>query len=121
VTTCIFCEIASRTQSATVVHESPHFICFLPLVQEVPGHTLIASKAHYESISDAPSNLGEDLMQVCKRLQAHYMQSSGAPDFNLLSANGVAAQQSVLHLHLHFLPRRHGDGVDAWPVLSAVL
>ena len=32
------------------------------------------------------------------------------PDgLNLLQCNGPAAAQSVMHFHIHVLPRRHGD------------
>jgi len=38
------------------------------------------------------------------------------PDgLNVVMANGEAAGQSVFHLHVHLIPRHHGDGVrDPW-------
>ena len=118
--TCIFCAIAKREQPAIVVQESAAFICFLPLVQEVPGHTIIASKSHYQSMLDAPATIGGDLIVVCQHLANHRRQASNAASFNLLNANGAAAQQSVMHLHFHFLPRHASDGINAWPVLPGV-
>jgi histidine triad (HIT) family protein len=115
--TCVFCAIAASEQPAVVIHESVAFICFLPLEQEVPGHTIIASKSHYQSLLDAPTNVGGDLIEVCHHLANHYRQTSSAAAFNLLNANGAAAQQSVMHLHFHFLPRHSSDGINAWPVL----
>ncbi|TDL94303.1 HIT domain-containing protein [Macrococcus brunensis] len=34
---------------------------------------------------------------------------------DLLNANGVAADQSVSHFHIHLIPRKNNDGIDAWP------
>jgi len=114
---CAFCAIAAREQPAIVIHESGAFICFLPLEQEVPGHTIIASKAHHQSMLDAPASIGGDFIGVCQYLANHYRQTRDAVAFNLLNANGVAAHQSVMHLHFHFFPRHSNDGIDAWPVL----
>ncbi|MEO7252669.1 MAG: HIT domain-containing protein [Casimicrobium sp.] len=118
--TCVFCSIVAREESAVVVHESAEFICFLPLLREVPGHTIIASKSHYESMLDAPTSVGSDFVGACQHLANYYRQSSNAVAFNLLSANDDAAQQSVMHWHFHFLPRHSNDSISAWPSLSGV-
>ena len=34
---------------------------------------------------------------------------------NLLNASDESAGQSVPHFHIHIIPRKSGDGVDAWP------
>lgn len=34
---------------------------------------------------------------------------------NLLNASDESAGQSVPHFHIHIIPRRKNDGVDAWP------
>ena len=114
---CIFCAITAGVQPAKVVLDNVDFLCFLPLDQEVPGHTLIVSKAHYASLLDAPPHIGTSLIEVCQSLVQIYSNSMGATSFNLLSANGADAQQSVWHLHLHFLPRKPMDAINAWPQL----
>jgi histidine triad (HIT) family protein len=114
---CVFCAIVSQQQRAPVLCESEQFVCFAPLIEEVPGHTIIATKAHYQSMLDAPASLGSDLFIICKKLADHFKTASGAQGFNLLNANESVAQQSVMHLHFHFLPRHSDDAIDAWPVL----
>lgn len=114
---CPFCRIAAGRQVAEVVLQSASFICFAPLVREVPGHTVIASKQHFEHLLEAPGALGAELIEICRELACYHRSTMGAPAFNLLSANGVEAQQSVPHLHFHYLPRRKDDGIDAWPLL----
>jgi histidine triad (HIT) family protein len=34
---------------------------------------------------------------------------------NLITSAGEAAEQSVLHLHLHLVPRWSDDELDIWP------
>ena len=48
----------------------------------------------------------------------HYVNRCGFDGVNVLRASGKSAQQSVPHLHFHILPRREGDGVNAWPRLG---
>ena len=32
-----------------------------------------------------------------------------------MNAGGESAGQSVPHFHVHVIPRKSGDGIDAWP------
>lgn len=117
---CPFCRIAAGRQAAEVVLQSPSLICFAPLVREVPGHTVIASKQHFENLLKAPAALGAELVEICREVARYHCSTMSAAAFNLLMANGAEAQQSVPHLHFHYLPRRKDDGIDAWPLLSGV-
>ena len=42
-------------------------------------------------------------------------EALGCDGINLLQNNGPAAGQTVFHLHIHIIPRKSGDGIDAWP------
>lgn len=33
----------------------------------------------------------------------------------LLNASGESADQSVPHFHIHIIPRKRNDNIDAWP------
>jgi histidine triad (HIT) family protein len=113
---CPFCAIIAGRQPSTPVFENEDFVCFHPLYQEVPGHTLVVSRCHYSSFLDAPFAIGASLIHVFNELANVH----GVASYNILNANGADAQQSVMHLHLHFLPRRNNDGINAWPELYRV-
>ncbi|MGM4986492.1 HIT family protein [Rhizobium sp. 11_C7_N12_5] len=117
---CIFCRISGKQSPAYVVHESPNFICFFPIKPDVYGHTLIASKAHYRDLRDCPPELGQDFFGSVQFMFMLYGERLGATGFNLLNANGKSAEQSIDHLHFHFLPRFAEDGLNAWPVLPPI-
>ncbi|WP_297573408.1 HIT family protein [uncultured Deefgea sp.] len=112
---CPFCKIAADLADANVIYQNTEFFCISPLQQEVIGHTLIVSRQHYTSLLDAPPEIGVALIEACQSLAKQFNEALEATGFNILNANEVAAQQSVAHLHLHFLPRRFNDDINAWP------
>ena len=49
---------------------------------------------------------------------SNFLVTKGSVDgVNSLHASGLAAQQSVARFHLHLIPRRLSDGLNAWPTL----
>lgn len=42
----------------------------------------------------------------------------GYEGVNLLHASGESADQSVPHFHMHIIPRKAKDGIEAWPNFS---
>ena len=62
----------------------------------------------------------QNLFATVQMLFDLYRERIAAAGFNLLNANGKSAEQSVEHLHFHFLPRFPGDGVNAWPDVPGV-
>ncbi len=53
--------------------------------------------------------------QDSKKVATDCVKSGNFEGINFLSAHGAAAQQSVNHLHIHLIPRKEGDGINAWP------
>jgi histidine triad (HIT) family protein len=114
---CIFCAIAAKASFARVVYETDAIICFFPLEPEVLGHTLIVSKNHYHHVGDAPAALGVEIFAAAQVLAKHYQKALGTDEFNLMNASGESAEQSVQHMHFHYLPRFAADGFSTWPNL----
>ena len=116
-TDCIFCAIAAKQAFARIVYETDNIVCFFPLEPELLGHTLIVSKAHYHHVGDAPAELGVDIFSAAQAMAEHYSVKLGTSEFNLMNASGESAEQSVQHLHFHYLPRFENDGLSTWPRL----
>lgn len=114
---CPFCDLFSFPKTGRVILASDDVVCFFPLKPDTFAHTLIAPREHYQSLLGCPDRVSNALLRTTKRLADHYQATLGAEAFNLLLANGPAAEQSVQHLHLHFLPRFAGDEFSAWPTL----
>ena len=112
---CAFCAIMAGDLPARIVLEMPELICFFPPEPEMRGHTLIVTKSHYADIRDCPPAIGASLFEATQILAMTYAARIGSTGFNLLNANGADAEQSVQHLHVHFMPRFAKDGLSAWP------
>jgi histidine triad (HIT) family protein len=116
---CVFCAIAKGKAFVRMVHADDKVMCFFPLEPEVLGHTLIVSRQHFADVRDTPADFGKTVFEAAHRLSERYGKVLGSTAFNLMNASGVEAQQSVQHLHFHFLPRSTDDGLQTWPTLPS--
>jgi histidine triad (HIT) family protein len=57
-------------------------------------------------------------MKSVKKVSQHLTEKCGYDGVNLLNASDESAGQSVPHFHIHIIPRRRNDRIDAWPVFS---
>lgn len=74
-----------------------------------PGHLLIIPKSHrtdYFDLSTAEKQAIEELLQVGKKLLEEKYRPDG---FNIGTNCGVNAGQSIVHCHIHLIPRYIGD------------
>lgn len=53
-------------------------------------------------------------MDTVKKVSNHCVDKCNYDGVNLLNASDESAGQSVPHFHIHIIPRKHNDGIDAW-------
>jgi histidine triad (HIT) family protein len=113
---CEFCQIVRGERPARVVADTPSALAFFPLRPVCPGHTIVIPKTHVPDLWAAGSLPGTGLMQAVIDV-GHAIDAALRPDgLNLISSAGQAASQTVLHLHLHVVPRWAGDHLgNIWP------
>jgi histidine triad (HIT) family protein len=114
---CVFCRIVAKEIPATVVHEDQHTLAFMDIGQVNPGHVLVAVKTHAEDIFALDEAQVAAVFRSAAKV-ARAIRGAFAPQgLSLYQANGAAAGQTVLHLHIHLVPRYEGDGMAlTWPV-----
>jgi histidine triad (HIT) family protein len=114
---CVFCKIVAKQIPATVVHEDEDTLAFMDIGQVNPGHVLVAVKKHAENIFALDDALAAAVFRSAARV-ARAIRGAFAPQgLSVYQANGAAAGQTVLHLHIHLVPRHEGDGMAlTWPV-----
>lgn len=108
---CVFCRIFAGELPASYVYQDEQLAVIMDLYPVTPGHALVIPRSHVEFVTDLPMDTAASLMTTAQKLGAAVMHSALGPGgFNLHLANGGAAHQDVFHVHLHVVPRYHGDG-----------
>lgn len=77
-----------------------------------PGHTLIIPRRHYGSFFEATAAERLSLFSLLGSAQSALVQELSPAGFNIGINDGAAAGQTVPHLHIHLIPRFHGDVAD---------
>ena len=111
---CIFCKLL-REHTAKIVYEDDFTAAFMDIARDVDGHILVIPKKHTKNILDADEITLNRVMSTVKKVANHLVDDCGYEGVNLLNASGECAGQSVPHLHIHIIPRKKQDGIDAWP------
>ena len=112
---CIFCKIALDKVQSLKVYENDKTLAFMDIAKDVDGHILVIPKKHCKNILDCDPETLSVLMQTVKTVSDHLTEHCGYEGVNLLNASDESAGQSVPHLHIHIIPRKSNDGIDAWP------
>lgn len=109
----IFSKIIDGEIPSFKVYEDEYVYAFLDISQVTKGHTLLVPKKPspniYETDTETMKHIGAALPKV-----ANAIKKAFNPDgLNIIQNNGEYADQSVFHLHFHFLPR-YKDDIDGF-------
>jgi histidine triad (HIT) family protein len=106
---CIFCKIASGVAPSFKVYEDDQALAFMDINPFNEGHALAIPKAHFINLLDVSEDAMSATINAAQRA-ARAIEKRISPDgINLIQANGPGAAQSVMHFHIHILPRKFGD------------
>ncbi len=106
---CLFCQIVAGDLPCFKLFEDADTLAFMDINPANPGHALVIPKAHSRDVHETPADALGAAIVTAQRI-AGALQAELAPDgINLVQANGKGAAQSVLHFHMHVLPRRLDD------------
>ena len=97
------------------IYENDLTLAFMDIAKDVDGHILVVPKKHFRNILDCDEETLCAVMKTVKTVSNHLTDHCGYEGVNLLNASGESAGQSVSHLHIHIIPRKRNDGIDAWP------
>ena len=108
---CIFCDIIEGRSAASMVYRDDLCSAFLDIQPINAGHVLVVPNDHATNLADLPPVTGGHMFEVAQRLvRALRCSSLQCEGVNFFLADGEAAMQDVFHVHLHIVPRFHGDG-----------
>ncbi len=72
-----------------------------------------SNKKHVKCILDCDVETLSHLMETVKKVSNHCIEHCGYDGVNLLNASDESAGQFVPHFHIHIIPRKTEDGIDA--------
>jgi len=107
-TTCPFCTIAPEK----IVAQNTHTFTVRDTLPVSPGHTLIVPKRHIAGIFEAEQDEVAALWEAVQQARAQLLKEFFPDGFNIGINDGLASGQTILHLHIHIIPRYKGDMPD---------
>lgn len=102
---CVFCKIIENEYSSYKVYEDDTVLAFLDLSQACLGHTLVVPKQHVKNITECDTVTLSKVMTVVQKIASSMMANLGAKGVNVISNMNEAAGQTVMHFHIHVIPR----------------
>lgn len=110
---CSLCAVADGSERSRVVCEAEAWVALVPREPVTPGHTIVFPRAHVEDYWSAHPDLDRELAGAAHAVGKAIRRALRPDGLNLITSAGPAAQQTVLHLHLHLVPRWEADGWGA--------
>ncbi len=113
---CIFCKIAAGKIPSQTVYEDELFRAILDIAPASAGHTLILPKKHFKDVTELQEPYASAVLPVAAKIGQAMKKGLGCAGFNLVQNNGAAAGQTVMHFHMHVIPRYENEKEEivAW-------
>ena len=105
---CVFCTRAPKE----TVHE--HALAFVtrdsyPLTK---GHTLVVPRRHVQSFFELTAEERAAMVELLAIAKKSLDAEHGPDGYNVGINDGAAAGQTVMHVHMHLIPRYADDTTD---------
>ena len=102
---CIFCKIANKEIPGKIIYEDDICVAFLDLSQTTNGHTLVIPKKHFKNFLEVDNDTLAHMIKVTKDIANKIVTKLNANGVNILTNANEVAGQTVMHFHLHIIPR----------------
>ncbi|NLY38497.1 MAG: HIT family protein [Firmicutes bacterium] len=102
--TCIFCSIDRETLA-----ENELAFAILDRFPAATGHSLVIPRRHVLTMDELTGEEALALFALIRQVKTLLRERFGPDGFNIGINEGEAAGQTVMHLHIHIIPRTRGD------------
>jgi diadenosine tetraphosphate (Ap4A) HIT family hydrolase len=92
--------------------ESEFAVAFPDGFPVTEGHTLVIPKRHVASLFELSDEEQAAVWKLVAQVRVSLVAELRPDGFNIGLNDGPAAGQTVMHAHVHIIPRRRGDVVD---------
>lgn len=112
-TETVFSKIIRGEIPCHKVYEDEYVLAFIDIGPLSRGHTLLIPKEEKATLDQLSESSAAAIGRVLPRLCRAVVKATGATAYNVLQNNGAAANQTVMHVHFHIIPRdEHGRGLE---------
>lgn len=105
---CPFCHL----EKSRICLESEFAVAFHDAFPVSEGHTLVVPKRHVVSLFELSEEEQAEVWKLVAEVRAMLLTELHPDGFNVGLNDGMSAGQTVMHAHVHVIPRRKGDVVD---------
>jgi histidine triad (HIT) family protein len=108
---CVFCKIVAGEIPSFTLFEDEATLAFMDINPANEGHALVIPKEHAVDLYSISDEALARTLLTAKKVAAAVARTLNPDGLNLVQCNGPAAAQSVMHFHVHVLPRVKDDGL----------
>ena len=109
---CVFCKIIAGEIPSFRLFEDEATIAFMDINPANEGHALVIPREHAADLYSVSEEALACTIGTARKVAAAVAKTLNPDGLNLVQCNGPAAAQSVMHFHVHVLPRVEGDGLS---------
>ncbi len=110
---CKFCDIQDGYPEDRLIGENELAYAVIDRNPVTELHSLVIPKRHVADLFDLAEPDLRAMMELLGEIRPYILNEDTAVEgFNVGVNCGVAAGQSVFHVHIHLIPRRPGDVVN---------
>ena len=103
---CIFCNL----EHSRIEDRNEFFVAIKDLYPVTEGHTLIIPSRHVESFFELSKDEQIAMLDMLSSQKEELSQlDTSITGFNVGINDGEDAGQTIMHCHIHLIPRRKGD------------
>ena len=103
---CIFCNL----EPSRIEDRNEFFVAIKDLYPVTEGHTLIIPSRHVESFFELTRDEEIAMLDMLSSQKEKLSQlDTSITGFNVGINDGEDAGQTIMHCHIHLIPRRKGD------------
>lgn len=107
---CLFCKIIQGEIPGHVIYEDGAVTAILDIKPLARGHVLVLPRRHAANIIEAEDGDLGPIFQSVKKITELLTEKLTPDGFTIGINHGRVSGQTVEHLHIHVIPRWHGDG-----------
>jgi len=115
---CIFCE---KKPSFKIIYDSNDVYAIFDEFAVSRGHVLIIPKVHQKNWFDLSLSIQTSMIKALSVVKEQIDQDYRPDGYNIGINCGKFAGQTVMHVHLHLIPRYNGDVPDPTGGIRSVI